>query len=238
MSLAELLATVKETYAPETYAWMSHHFAKLFDCVAEPLRPLPSDDLPAYRVTCATYAPPDLRPMTIDTYTHVLLDDAHRACVYVDEAARRVVIGYRGTDVTTLKDVTSDIAIVLGVSAVDTRVRDSLALYDRVRARYPDYVLTVCGHSLGGTLAYIVAKHREPTRCVVFNPGSGINALFIQMLADTVKKEPWTRAVHTYKILGDVISSFSFVGETTLFRVAAADPLALHSIKSFALPVA
>lgn len=102
-----------------------------------------------------------------------------------------------------------------------------------MRKSHPEYKKWICGHSLGGTLCYIVAKHRKVDYCCTFNPGSAPNKIFILMLRDTLLKKAWTQKIHTYKIIGDPISLFSYVGETTSFFVPKWNPLELHAMKNF-----
>jgi alpha-beta hydrolase superfamily lysophospholipase len=99
--------------------------------------------------------------------------------VYVTETEKRVVIAYRGTDLRDFSDLMSDVQVVLGLNGIDPRVLRSLEVYDAVRMQYPYYQIRVCGHSLGGTLSYLVAKHRNPDRCIVFNPGAAPNSVFV-----------------------------------------------------------
>jgi hypothetical protein len=90
--------------------------------------------------------------------------------VYVHLDTKKILICYRGSDFTDLKDLFSDIQIVLGINVIDVRVKASRNLYDQVSIKYGTYEKRITGHSLGGTIAYIVAKHRNPDRCIVFNP--------------------------------------------------------------------
>jgi putative lipase involved disintegration of autophagic bodies len=69
-----------------------------------------------------------------------------------------------------MSDLLSDMQIMMGVNSIDPRVSQSRWIYDQVKALFDTYQIWVCGHSLGGTPAYIVAKHRLPDQCVVFNP--------------------------------------------------------------------
>lgn len=219
------------------YEWVARHFASLFDQVADPVIVLRPEDIICHQIAFYAYCPPRQRPSQLGAYRlEHLLPDEERACVYVDHAKKNVIIGYRGTDKTDTKDLMSDVEIILGVSGSDQRVQASLRAYDLVRAQYPEYTKWICGHSLGGTICYIIAKHREPERCVVFNPGSAPNALFVQMLTDTVKKAAWVTHVFTYKILGDMVSTFSFVGNTKLFRAPTADPVLAHKLEVFNQP--
>ncbi|MDR2416533.1 MAG: lipase family protein [Candidatus Peribacteria bacterium] len=90
--------------------------------------------------------------------------------VYVHLDSKKILICYRGTDFTNLKDIFSDVQIVLGINVIDVRVKSSREFYDRVSIKYGTYEKRVTGHSLGGTISYVVTKHRNPDRCIVFNP--------------------------------------------------------------------
>lgn len=144
-----------------------------------------------------------------------------------------VLICYRGTDFKDMKDLFSDIQIVLGVNWIDGRVQDSLDFFDDVQMKYPDSKKWLCGHSLWWTISYIVTRHRSPERCVVFNPWASPTKTFIGMLKDTLFKKSWTKCITTYKIWWDVISTLSFVGNVKSFVVKSANPLTLHTINSF-----
>ena len=144
-----------------------------------------------------------------------------------------VLVCYRWTDFKDMKDVLSDVQIVLWVNWIDSRVQDSLDFFDEIQMKYPDAKKWVSGHSLWGTISYIVTRHRSPERCVVFNPWASPTKSFIWMMKDTLFKKDWTKCITTYKIWGDVISTLSFVGNVKSFVVKSANPLTLHTINSF-----
>lgn len=235
MALKDFFAKTKENYSVLKQRWLAKRFASLFNRVADEKMVLPPEDLLCFQVAWYVYYPPAQRPKNIEGYTlEDLVDsDIERVCMYINHEKKHLIIGYRGTEATDTKDIMSDAQILLGVSGVDKRVKSSLRIYDSIHAQYPDYRKWVCGHSLGGTIAYIIAKHRNPERVTVFNPGSAPNTLFIQMLTDTMKKAGWTKNVFTYKILGDVVSTFSFVGHSKVFRVNLKEPISLHRMESF-----
>ncbi len=156
-----------------------------------------------------------------------------RHAVYTHFSEPRVMICYRGTDFKNTKDLISDIQIVLGVNAMDSRVKESLELFDAVTMKYPTQQKWISGHSLGGTICYIVSKHREIDRCIAFNPGSAPTKSILSMIQDTVFGKDWTEKITTYRILGDTISTFSFVGNIKMFVLKSVHPLKLHSIDSF-----
>ena len=144
-----------------------------------------------------------------------------------------VLVCYRWTDFKDMKDLFSDIQIVLWVNSIDGRVKQSLDFYDDVVMKYPDAKKWICGHSLWWTISYIITKHRDPERCIVFNPWASPTKSFLWMLKDTFFKKHWTKCITTYKIWGDVISTLSFVWNVRSFIVKSANPLKLHSINTF-----
>jgi hypothetical protein len=131
-------------------------------------------------------------------YDHDLSDE--QVCIYISHITHTALIAYRGTVATQLSDIASDLQIVLDMQGVDPRITSSLYIYDAVRRGYEGYAIHICGHSLGGTIAYIVAKHRYPARCVVFNPGASMTMFFVQAVKDSYTKNNRTDCITTYKI--------------------------------------
>ncbi len=179
------------------------------------------------------YLPPEQRAdwvgdWILDRETSFLVHAA-----YKHRSENTVLICYRGTDFKDMKDLFSDVQIVLWVNGIDGRVQQSLNFFDDVQMKYPEAKKWICGHSLWGTISYIVTRHRNPERCVVFNPWASPTKSFIWMMKDTLFKKQWTRCITTYKIWGDVISTLSFVWNVKSFVVKSANPLTLHTINSF-----
>lgn len=144
-----------------------------------------------------------------------------------------VLICYRGTDFKDVRDIFSDVQIVLWVNWIDGRVQQSLDFFDEIQIKYPDAKKWVCGHSLWWTISYIVTRHRNPERCIVFNPWSSPTKSFIWMMKDTLFKKDWTKCITTYKVWWDVVSTLSFIWNVKNFVVKSASPLTLHTINTF-----
>lgn len=195
-------------------------------------------DLPPIDKLCAwiteySYMPPEQRPYQIgDFYLEPMYNSIFH-CVYLNHEEKICILGYRGTDPRDKNDIISDAQLILGVNAIDPRVTRSLKVFDQLRKSHHEYKKRICGHSLGGTLCYIVAKHRYVDHCCTFNAGSAPNKIFISMLKDTLLKRKRTWNIYTYKILGDVISFFSYVGKTTSFTIKKLNPLKFHSMSNF-----
>ena len=152
---------------------------------------------------------------------------------YKHRSENLVLICYRGTDFKNVKDIISDVQIVLWVNWIDWRVKESLEFYDQVQMKYPNDRKRVCGHSLWGTISYVATKHRSPERCVVFNPWASPTKTFLGMMQDTLTKKDWTKTITTYKVWGDIVSALSFIWNVKSFVVKSASPLKLHTIDSF-----
>jgi len=152
---------------------------------------------------------------------------------YKHRSENLVLICYRGTDFKNVKDILSDVQIVLWVNGIDWRVKESLEFYDQVQMKYPSDRKWVCGHSLWGTISYVATKHRNPERCVVFNPWASPTKTFLGMMQDTLMKREWTKSITTYKVWGDIVSALSFIWNVKSFIVKSASPLKLHTIDSF-----
>ena len=179
------------------------------------------------------YLPPEQRAdgvwdRVLDKDTSFLVHAA-----YKHRTENIVLVCYRWTDFKDMRDVFSDVQIVLWVNWIDARVQQSLDFFDDIQMKYPDARKWVCGHSLWGTISYIVTKHRSPERCVVFNPWASPTKSFIWMMKDTLFKKEWTRCITTYKVWWDVVSTLSFIWNVKNFTVKSVSPLTLHTINSF-----
>ena len=179
------------------------------------------------------YLPPEKRKdevwdWILDKETSFLVHAA-----YKHRTKNIVLICYRGTDFKNIRDLFSDVQIVLWVNGIDGRVQESLDFFDDVQMKYPEAKKWVCGHSLWWTISYIITIHRNPERCIVFNPWASPTKSFIWMMKDTLFNKSWTKCITTYKVWWDIISTLSFVWNVKSFTIKSANPLKLHTIDSF-----
>ena len=79
-----------------------------------------------------------------------------------------IVIAFRGTQVLDGGDINSDIKMYFAV--MPSQAKNALELYDVVKAKYPNRKIYLTGHSLGGSLAQIVAGYNKDVCAVTFNP--------------------------------------------------------------------
>ncbi len=192
---------------------------------------VPEPDIWNAKIAGESYITPNLRAKIIGAYVLDEKENNENSCVYINATDKQAIIWYRGT--ANMNDVKNDAEMVLDVQWIDPRIKNALETYDTVQRNYQGYAIRVCWHSLGGTISYIVAKHRNPARCVAFNPGVRGSTFFLQMLEDTIRHKDWAKNTYTYKILWDIVSMPAFVGHTKVFTIKANDPLALHSMDNF-----
>lgn len=93
------------------------------------------------------------------------------AAAYQTPRTRRLVVAFRGTQPTSMIDWQNNLANTAGWSSRqwDSQLNTAIAYFRAVRTLYPASSCAVCGHSLGGFLASMVAI-REHVLGVTFNP--------------------------------------------------------------------
>ena len=141
-----------------------------------------------------------------------------------DAKHRQTVIAFRGTKLSDISDIRLDIALLLNKHIESDRFKEANHYVTAAIARYGRRGLSVCGHSIGGTIAiYVAGKHNLAAH--VFNPGynplSDLMAQTKQQLSDKahpsgcresqsrpiVKAKKRRNKVHVYIVQGDVISN-------------------------------
>jgi hypothetical protein len=92
-----------------------------------------------------------------------------KGCVYVDTVIREVVVAFQGTKPRKAGDIASDVQIMIGMLPQYTTA--AMRLLDRTMAVFPDYAISLVGHSLGGGMAQVIG-HWTGCPFVTFNaPG-------------------------------------------------------------------
>ena len=90
-----------------------------------------------------------------------------------NDAEKKAIVAYRGTDVGNVSDLAADYHIATKGDDFSESIRFHKAMTDYRNAResLPGYDFTVTGHSLGGAQAMWVARQDPSVNAVVFNPG-------------------------------------------------------------------
>lgn len=88
------------------------------------------------------------------------------ACLISDK--KDVIIAFRGSDVKSYNDLSNDGAMSIK-HHLPSQAYTALKYYKDVKSLLPNAKITLVGHSLGGSLAQIVAAEKD-TEAVTFNP--------------------------------------------------------------------
>lgn len=127
----------------------------------------------------------------------------------------RIVIAFRGSDET--KDVADAERIIAG--KMPAQFENAEAFYKKLRRQYPDAEISSTGHSLGGTLAQLLAVYHDDVLTLTCNP-MGTRHL-IRNNIDTVADSD---RIFNLTVSGDKISSaFPQVGRSLTLHAEKRD---------------
>lgn len=187
------------------------------------------------KVMFESYNSPGNRPKDIDGYT---LDEdlsTDREAIYANENAKTVIIGFRGTVITDIRDIISDANIVLGSQDRNERFKASLDKYQEVEDKYPNYKIGLTGHSLAGLISILTGQKMGADKIVVFNGAFGTDPQMTQLLKDSRNCVGWARKTTNYRILFDPVSILSLYGcNKRTFKVPKqTNPLNYHTKDQF-----
>ena len=163
--------------------------------------------------------------VTLDGYSIVArrgFPDGLNATVFSDNNGV-VLIAFRGTD--GKEDILSDVQIVNG--EMPEQFKSAQTVFDETAERFPNSKIVVAGHSLGGSLAQLIAAN---------NPKAGAFACAPVGTAAVVKNNPHlkdTGNVYNYLTKGDAFSNtLPQIGASRLFETKRMQgkPFAPHSV--------
>ena len=142
------------------------------------------------------YFPPDR--VKSDSFTVVDFsssDNGFSATAFKD-TEDRVIIAFRGSD--DLKDLADAQRILSG--KMPLQYESAQAFYQKVRKQYPGREIAVTGHSLGGSLAQMIAVRNPDVRAFPCNP-VGTKSLMKEDVSDgrvfnlVVRSDPFSSAL-------------------------------------------
>ncbi len=123
------------------------------------------------QISKQSYIKPDDRKATLAGYTYLAQQSDIENAVYENSDDKKLIIAFRGS--AKLKDLKADLGIATGLLEKTSRHDSTEELVKKLKTLFPDYSITLTGHSLGGSLAISMSsKHNIPA--VVFNAGHTI----------------------------------------------------------------
>ena len=137
----------------------------------------PYPNLPLEEALNVSYSPLEKTQRKLDPYGYKLdttLSTAQNK-VFIQPQSKKMVFTTSGTDPTSIRDLTTDAYLAfLGRAGLTqtTRYKESEAVLNKAREKYPKYKRSLIGHSLGSSVVSNLAKPEEQVRG--FGTGSGI----------------------------------------------------------------
>lgn len=138
--------------------------------------------------------------------------------------ASTVIFAIRGTEMTDMDDIRTDVLLAAGQLKKSSMFRYLYTIFLSWKDRYPEIWLT--GHSLGGTIAYEISS-LTGVDCVVFNPGAHPPSV-----GGVMRNQTKSRA-DIFLIVGDVISEWAKLWPGTVHLLSATGQNAPHSMINF-----
>jgi pimeloyl-ACP methyl ester carboxylesterase len=139
------------------------------------------------------------------------------AAAYQTPRTRKLTVAFRGTQPTSGIDWKNNALNTAGLSSGlwDSQLNTALAYFRAVRSIYPASACAVCGHSLGGFLASMVAI-KEQVLGVTFNPAplglSGAGALLRSIVGNAPR-------IVNFRLKGDVVSGLRVLNIGTVIEL-------------------
>jgi len=154
---------------------------------------------------------------------------------------KKLVYAFRGTDLydnkTKWADLGTDAALALGLGKLTDRFKNGVTNTKRVLKAYPDYALTVTGHSLGGSTAAHVHKKLKGTNFVGYSthvPTSQIQHELTQQVVDKVLETPKRNGSTIYYTTAtDPIGIGAKLAYAKHTHIVPQTTKSVHSLKNF-----
>jgi hypothetical protein len=160
------------------------------------------------------------------------LSDADRV-TFFNPASKRAVVSFRGTKLTNLRDLATDLEIVKGTQNNSARFRNSNKTVEKAIQKYGKDNVSLTGHSLGGSQA-ITAGQRYGLIAHAFNPGVGPRTAVKQAIAKLFGGKKVKSGVNIYHTgTKDWISALSPLVKGNVRRIAPKILKNPHSVDNF-----
>ena len=132
----------------------------------------PNDRLKA-DISSISYLLEKYRPNKYQGYQYDKINSTKKIAIYYKD--KKAIIGFRGTKVTSLRDLHSDAFIMLNKMGENKYFREAESNFINIVSSYPNHKLDLTGHSLGGAITLYLTSIPDLKEVIynntVFNPG-------------------------------------------------------------------
>lgn len=189
------------------------------------------------RFAKAVYEPLDSRVNILDFEYLPNYSDANTG-TWINHSKKMIIIAFRGTDFKNWRDLAQDLLIVGGISIFSARYVAGVHLVKKVESNFPDYNISLTGHSLGGKIGLNIGTKLQK-KAVLFNIGSSPADKPKDILYSTICKlldlnscKGFKKITH-YHVNGDPLSASA--ANITAFKTIRQKPTGLdpHGIDNF-----
>lgn len=143
------------------------------------IKRIPETHRDELQATKEAYKPVDERSERIDGHFYDRSLSNKRTAVYVNDNMEHIILAFRGTVPSNLRDLLSDSKIFLEDFKIrkdefkkSKYMKEARKAYKSIRKKYGDIEITITGHSLAGRVSIQLAKELNEDS-VSFNAGGG-----------------------------------------------------------------
>lgn len=158
--------------------------------------------------------------------------------VWVDDVNKIIINAIRGTKVSDIKDLISDLAIIAGKEQEDSQFKESFNKWQQSINKYPmtEWKHRLTGHSLGSAQCYWLAMTQSSfpnDRICCFAPGVGASGQYKDFINKCRNGDPRCANLHTYKFIGDPVALLACLGRVNVTKAKSWNPIANHTMENY-----
>lgn len=158
----------------------------------------------------------------------------------VNHSTKHAVLAFRGTDLSNVSNAVPDLAndalLAMGVQSIGSRFRSGVRAAKAVKTAYPEYKLTLTGHSLGASSGAFVHSKVKDTDFVGYSthvPVREATQNIAWSAIDTLLKKPRKKGSVNYITSMDPISWTAATSYDKHTYVVPQTQRSPHSLKNF-----
>tara|TARA_B100001094_G_C18155435_1_gene786147 strand:+ start:1271 stop:1882 length:612 start_codon:yes stop_codon:yes gene_type:complete len=148
--------------------------------------------------------------------------------VYINDNTKDIVIAHKGTTATSKANILSDVNIAIGLQNTTERFKKAVRQDAKIKNAFPEYNITLTGHSLGGNIGTNSAT-KNNMKGVFYNIGSGVPS-FSSFLTDRRKIN---KNIKHYSTNYDIVSIQSKKFPIKQIKVKTKPGLSAHALENF-----